>query len=115
LYVSMGDEGSQYNARQNSQRIDKDFYSGILRLDVDKKPGSIEPKPHAAVPVNGLGQAFYSIPPGNPFIRATNWSGQAINTNTVLAEFFAIGFRHVWRFSIDTNGEIWAGDVGQDR
>lgn len=41
--------------------------------------------------------------------------GSAINTNTLRAEIFATGFRHIWRFSIDTNGDIWVGDVGQDR
>jgi glucose/arabinose dehydrogenase/mono/diheme cytochrome c family protein len=115
LYISFGDEGSQYNARQNSQRIDKDFYSGILRIDVDKRPGNIEPKAHTAIPTNGNGQAFYSIPLDNPFVGATNFFGASINTNTLRAEFFAVGLRHPWRFSIDTNGEVWAGDVGQDR
>jgi mono/diheme cytochrome c family protein len=31
-------------------------------------------------------------------------------------EFYAIGFRHAWRFSVDPQtGEIWVGDVGQDK
>jgi len=117
LYICMGDEGSQYNARLNSQRIDKDLYSALLRIDVDKLPGTVEPRPSAnttRIPTtNGL--AYYSIPTNNPFVFATNYLGSAINTNTLRAEIFATGFRHIWRFSIDTNGEIWAGDVGQDR
>ena len=115
LYFSMGDEGDQYNFRQNAQRIDKDFYSGILRIDVDKRPGSLEPTPHSAIATNGSGQAFYGIPPDNPFVGATGFNGQPIDPNTLRAEFWAVGFRHPWRISIDpANGEVWAGDVGQD-
>ena len=36
LYVSLGDEGGSYDSGQNSQRIAKDFFSGIIRIDVDK-------------------------------------------------------------------------------
>ena len=124
LYICMGDEGSQYNVRQNAQRIDKDLFSAILRIDVDKLPGNVEPRPSAnttQIPTtNGL--AYYSIPINNPFVFATNYlgsitnvGGSLFNTNTLRAEIFATGLRHVWRFSIDSNGEIWAGDVGQDR
>src|SRR5262245_34544925 len=49
LYLSLGDEGSGDDFFNNSQRIDKDFFSGILRLDVDKRPGSLRPKPHPAL------------------------------------------------------------------
>lgn len=115
LYICTGDEGNQYNYFQNAQRIDKDFYSGLLRIDVDKRPGNLEPTPHSAVPTDALGKAFYSIPADNPFVGATTFLGSPINTNALRAEFFAVGTRHIWRFSIDpTNNEIWAGDVGQD-
>ncbi|MEY4916498.1 MAG: hypothetical protein RL616_411 [Verrucomicrobiota bacterium] len=124
LYIGTGDEGSQYNARLNSQRIDKDLFSALLRIDVDKKPGSVEPKPSAnttTIYTNGSGLAYYSIPPNNPFVNATNYlgsktnvDGSLLNTNTLRMEIFATGFRHIWRFSIDTNGEVWVGDVGQD-
>ena len=46
LYISVGDEGDQNDSELNSQRIDKDFFSGILRIDVDKRPGNLEPNPH---------------------------------------------------------------------
>ena len=36
LYVSIGDEGGQNEEYQNAQRIDKDLYSCIFRIDVDK-------------------------------------------------------------------------------
>jgi len=40
----------------------------------------------------------------------------AVDTNKLRGEFFAIGLRHPWRFSIDSQtGDIWVGDVGQDK
>lgn len=118
LYIGTGDEGDQYNQRLNAQRIDRDLFSALLRIDVDKRPGSVEPKPSAnttTIYTNGSGQAYYSIPPSNPFVNATSFLGSAINTNTLRAEIFATGFRHIWRFSIDApTGDIWVGDVGQD-
>src|SRR5262249_51620310 len=35
-----------------------------------------------------------------------------INTNALRAEFWAIGLRNPWRFSFDTNGVLYCGDVG---
>jgi mono/diheme cytochrome c family protein len=122
LYISMGDEGDQYNASLNAQRLDRSLYAGILRIDVDKKPGSLEPKPptvgevvNLTIPTDGLGHAFYSIPPDNPFLSVTNLYGRVVDTNHLRGEFYAIGFRHPWRFSIDPfTSEIWVGHVGQD-
>lgn len=115
LYCSMGDEGGQYNTHMNAQRLDLNLFSGILRLDVDKRPGSIEPTLNAGIPTDGSGHAFYSIPPDNPFLGVTNLYGTPVDTNKLRGEFYAIGFRHPWRFSFDpATGELWAGDVGQD-
>jgi glucose/arabinose dehydrogenase len=62
----------------------------ILRLDVD----------HAAE-----GQPC-TIPADNPFV------GHAV----ARPEIWAYGFRAPWRFSFDpATGELWLGDVGQDR
>ncbi len=121
LYVSMGDEGAQYNFHTNAQRLDVSLYSGILRLDVDKRPGNLEPLPPAAtvptltIPTDGNGHAFYSIPADNPFLGVSNLYGTPVDTNHLRGEFYAIGIRHPWRFSIDpATGEIWVGHVGQD-
>jgi mono/diheme cytochrome c family protein len=123
LYVSMGDEGDQYDVHTNAQRIDVSLYSGILRLDVDKKPGSLEPNPPQTavlptltIPTNSSGHAFYSLPPDNPFVGATtNVNGSPVDIAHLRGEFYAIGMRHPWRFSIDpVSGEIWVGVVGQD-
>jgi glucose/arabinose dehydrogenase len=115
LYISMGDEGGQYNVHTNAQRLDGNLFSGILRIDVDKKPGSIEPTVNPGIPTDGGGHAFYSIPPDNPFLGVTSLYGVPVNTNALRGEFYAIGFRHPWRFAIDPfTAEIWVGDVGQD-
>lgn len=122
LYYTAGDEENGYDVRHNSQRINKDFYSGIFRLDVDKKPGNLEPSPHAAVPTDA-GIARFSVPVDNPFVHTSlggTWDGTynsiAITPlNTVRTEFWCTGLRHTWRFSIDSaTGDIWGGDVGQD-
>ncbi len=122
LYVSFGDEGGQNDARFNAQRIDKDFFSGILRIDVDKRPGNLEPNPHpnpaedpvsspvdAVARVNGI--ARYSIPSDNPFIGATTFNGLPVSVNHVRTEFWAVGLRNPWRMSFDGN-DLWVGDVG---
>ncbi|MEO7299608.1 MAG: PQQ-dependent sugar dehydrogenase [Verrucomicrobiota bacterium] len=108
LYISVGDEGNQNDTFTNSQTIDRDFFSGILRIDVDKLPGNFNPRPHPAL----MNATNYFIPADNPFVGATMLNGTNINTNTLRAEFWAIGLRNPWRFSFDTNGVIYCGDVG---
>ncbi len=110
LYVSLGDEGSSYDAGKNSQRINKDFFSGILRLDVDKRPESLPPNFHAA----GGTTTNYAIPPDNPFVGATNFNGVSVNPTNVRTEFWAVGLRNPWRMSFDDiTGTLYVGDVGQ--
>ena len=114
LYVSLGDEGGGNDTYSNSQRIDKDFFSAFLRIDVDKRSGNLEPNIHAAVPRDG-GIARYSIPSDNPFIGATNFNGSVVKPANVRTEMWAVGMRNPWRYSFDSRtGELWCGDVGQD-
>src|SRR5438093_2113877 len=109
LYVSLGDEGDANDTGMNSQRIDKDFFSAIMRLDVDKKPGSLVPTPHASI----VAPTNYAVPPDNPFIGATSFNGIAL-TGNVRTEFWAVGLRNPWRFSFDElTGRLYVGDVGQ--
>jgi glucose/arabinose dehydrogenase/mono/diheme cytochrome c family protein len=110
LYVSLGDEGDGGDTGRNSQRIDKDFFSGILRIDVDKRPENLAPHPHPAASAN------YSIPADNPFVGATSFNGVALaDPSKVHTEFWAVGLRNPWRFSFDpTTGALWCGDVGQN-
>ncbi len=59
LYVSLGDEGGGYDDHHNSQRIDHDFFSAIMRIDVDNRPGNLPPNPHpSALP----SLTNYSVP-----------------------------------------------------
>jgi glucose/arabinose dehydrogenase/mono/diheme cytochrome c family protein len=108
LYVSLGDEGGANDSWNNSQRIDRDFFSAIARIDVDKRPGSLPPNAHPAATTN------YAVPPDNPFIGATSFNGSAVNPAMVRTEFWAVGLRNPWRFSFDPDtGWLYCGDVGQ--
>jgi uncharacterized repeat protein (TIGR03806 family) len=113
LYYSVGDDGGGDDSWNNSQRIDKDFFSGIFRLDVDKRPGNLAPNPHPSVITNANG-ANYSVPNDNPFVGATQFNGTNVNPNNVRTEFWATGLRNPWRFSFDSaTGRLYCGDVGQ--
>jgi uncharacterized repeat protein (TIGR03806 family) len=134
LYISTGDEGDQADARNNSQRITKDLFCSILRIDVDKRPGNLEPNanpnpvdyplsppPDAVIRVGGI--ARYSIPIDNPYVHTSlggNWNGMfngtAIPTGElpfVRSEIWASGLRNPWRMSFDpVGGDLWVADVG---
>lgn len=115
LYVSLGDEGSGNDTFQNSQRIDKDFFSGLLRIDVDQREGSLLPNLHAAN-TNAQGQVFYAIPQDNPFVGASRFNNLPVDPARVRTEFWAVGLRNPWRFSFDSDtGLLYLADVGQDR
>lgn len=109
LYASLGDEGAQYNGNRNGQIITNKFFSAILRIDVDKRPGNLLPNPHPASTTN------YFIPADNPFIGLTSYNGQTLNPANIRTEFYAIGFRNPWRMSFDpATGFLYVGEVGQD-
>jgi len=111
LYVSLGDEGGANDQYFNSQRIDKDFFSAIMRLDVDQQPGNLAPNPHASI----VTPAHYSVPSDNPFVGATQFNGVTVNPANVRTEFWAVGMRNPWRYSFDPlNGDLMLGHVGQD-
>jgi uncharacterized repeat protein (TIGR03806 family) len=110
LYVSTGDEAVGGDWRNNSQRIDKDFYSGILRLDVDQKPENLSPNPHPAIHVG-----TYKVPADNPFVEATLFNGVPVDPALVRTEFWAVGLRNPWRMAFDPQtGVLYCGDVGED-
>lgn len=111
LYLSLGDEGGANDQFNNSQRIDRDFFSGIIRIDVDRRPGSLPPNPHPAVHAG-----TYAVPPGNPFVGATSFNGAPVDPEAVRTEFWAVGLRNPWRMAFDpSTGQLWTGDVGQGR
>jgi glucose/arabinose dehydrogenase len=110
LYLSVGDEGAANDSFNNSQRIDKDFFSGIHRIDVDRHPGNLPPNAHPAVQ-----PGTYSVPRDNPFVGARIFNGEPVDPTTVRTEFWAVGLRNPWRFAFDpATGRLWVGDVGQN-
>jgi glucose/arabinose dehydrogenase/mono/diheme cytochrome c family protein len=113
LYLSLGDEGHSV-FMENYQRIDRDFFSGIIRIDVDKRPRSLVPNSHAANTNNAEGTFNYAIPADNPFIGATSFNGLAVDPAKVRTEFWAAGLRNPWRMSFDkVTGLLYCADVGQ--
>jgi glucose/arabinose dehydrogenase len=102
LYVALGDEGHWGGFLYgNCQRIDKDLFSGVIRIDVDMDPSRSHPPPRQ--PETGK-TAHYFIPNDNPFVGVPN----------ALEEFWCIGLRNPHRMSYDAvSKRIWLGDVGQ--
>ncbi|HEY1789627.1 MAG TPA: PQQ-dependent sugar dehydrogenase [Verrucomicrobiae bacterium] len=112
LYLSLGDEGNEYNYYTNAQHIDLNLFSGIIRIDPDKRPGSLEPNPGAEFATT----TNYTVPPDNPFVGATSFDNLPVNPSQVRTEFWAVGLRNPWRFSFDpATGILYCGDVGQDQ
>jgi glucose/arabinose dehydrogenase len=103
LYLSVGDEGDSRCRLGNCQRIDKDLFSGVLRIDVDQRGGDIS-HPIPRQPESGFTESYF-IPNDNPFVGREG----------VLEEFFAIGLRSPHRMTHDEVDDItWIGDVGQN-
>ena len=139
LFITFGDEGGQPDPHRNGQRITKDYFGSLLRIDVN--PGSTNPKPnpHYTIPAgpltNGTFPFFtdadsqepnFRVPADNPFIHTSlggSWSGDFNGTDisdqldVVRTEIWALGLRTPFRFHIDTEDgtgetEAWIGDVG---
>lgn len=118
LYISLGDEGGANDSFDNGRYINKDFFSAILRIDVDQKPGSLGPNSHSQASStypSAVHAGTYKIPPDNPFVGTTSHNGITFNSNTVRTEIWATGFRNPWRFCFDVpTGRMFVADVGQD-
>ncbi len=85
LYIGLGDGGGGGDPGDNGQNP-MTLLGSMLRLDVSGDD--------------------YTIPPDNPF--AQDGAGRP--------EVFAWGLRNPWRYSFDpATGDLWIGDVGQDR
>ncbi|MBX3191694.1 MAG: PQQ-dependent sugar dehydrogenase [Labilithrix sp.] len=88
LYLTFGDGGGGDDQFVKGQ-LKTEFFSKVLRIDVDNVPGG----------------STYGIPNDNPF---KNGGGEPAT--------FAYGLRNPFRFSIDREtGEVWAADVGQNK
>lgn len=107
LYLSLGDEGGGYDQYNNSQRIDHDYFGGIIRIDVDQRENNLLPNNHIGLHGN------YRIPRDNPFVNATTFGGKPINRKKLRSEFWAVGLRNPWRMAFDPKtGNLYTGDTG---
>ena len=85
LYIGNGDGGGGGDPFANGQNPNT-LLGSILRIDVS-------------------GASGYTVPASNPFV---NGGGTP--------EVWAWGIRNAWRFGFDSgSGDLWVGDVGQDR
>jgi hypothetical protein len=94
LYVSLGDESGGGDTWNNGQMIDRNFFSAILRIDVDQRPGSLRPNPHPAVSIN------YAIPPDNPYVGATSFNSRPVDeesSHRILGGWFSQSVADVLR------------------
>ncbi|MFI6483268.1 PQQ-dependent sugar dehydrogenase [Nonomuraea sp. NPDC050663] len=86
LYIAFGDGGSGGDPHGNGQKLST-WLGKILRID-----------PRGGRP--------YRVPPDNPFAARRG----------AKPEIWAYGLRNPWRFGFDRqSGDLWIGDVGQDR
>ncbi len=86
LYIGLGDGGAGGDPHDNGQNLGT-LLGKLLRID----PAGGDP---------------YAIPEDNPFVDDARARG----------EIWAYGLRNPWRFSFDAgNGDLWIGDVGQNR
>lgn len=91
LYIATGDGGGAGDPDGNAQNRGN-LLGNILRIDVDGSGGETD---------------NYGIPSDNPFVG---------NEEGFREEIFAYGLRNPYRFSFDAEtGDLWAGDVGQNR
>ncbi|MBC7986589.1 MAG: PQQ-dependent sugar dehydrogenase, partial [Sphingomonadaceae bacterium] len=97
LYLAVGEASME----ECHNRIDCALVGGILRIDVDRRGGSVS-RPIARQPRNGE-TANYFIPLDNPYA----------GNRQALGEFWAHGLRNPFRIAFDpANGNLWAGEVG---
>lgn len=87
LYLGLGDGGGA-NDPLNAGQDSNTLLGKMLRIDVE------------------AGTLPYRVPPDNPFVGRIGYR----------SEIWAMGLRNPWRYSFDAaTGDLWIGDVGQNR
>ena len=89
LYIGLGDGGAANDPHGNGHNM-KTMLGKFLRIDVARTEG----------------EKAYGIPKDNPFV----------GKDDVLPEIWSSGWRNPWGYHFDRKtGELWSGDVGQDK
>ena len=89
LYIATGDGGSAGDPGNRAQSLSS-LLGKILRINIDR---------------GSAGGRHYAIPATNPYVGRSG-----------LDEIWARGLRNPWRWSFDRlTGQLWIGDVGQNR
>ena len=89
LYLGLGDGGAADDPQRRGQNLTT-VLGKLLRID----------------PSTPSGDLGYTIPADNPFVGTAGARG----------EIWSAGLRNPWRFSFDgQTGDLWIGDVGQDK
>ena len=89
LYIALGDGGAANDPFGNAESLQM-LLGKVLRIDVR----------------GATREQQYTIPADNPFVGQDGARG----------EIWCYGLRNVWRMAFDREtGELWAGDVGQNR
>jgi uncharacterized repeat protein (TIGR03806 family) len=102
LYISVSDEGGAWDAYSSTQQITENFFSGVLRIDVDKRGGQIS-GPIVNQPKRGRTAGYY-IPKDNPWVDVPD----------ALHEFYAVGLRNPHRMTYDALDDVaWIADAGE--
>ena len=91
LYIGLGDGGGGGDPEGNGQDLST-LLGSVLRIDVSSSST----------------ESPYRVPSDNPFVDG--------RPSGARPEIWAYGLRNPWRFTFDREtGDLWAGDVGQNR
>jgi glucose/arabinose dehydrogenase/mono/diheme cytochrome c family protein len=104
LHLTIGED---FDEKTNAQKVDRNLFGGVIRIDVDQVGGSVsQPITKQPLPPNdntGSYTAHYYIPSDNPLVGVAG----------ALEEFYAIGLRSPDEMTRDpVTGRIYISDVG---
>ncbi|WP_428304774.1 PQQ-dependent sugar dehydrogenase [Lacipirellula sp.] len=113
LYVALGDGGNGNDQGTghtepggNAQDLTSNFLGKMLRVDVDRDDFPADANKNYGIPYDTAES------PGNPFAPATPGATNPTGDD----EIWAYGLRNPYRAGFDrATGDLWIGDVGQDR